>query len=126
MYVPGTQITLTFINVPQGEYAPLYYGHTQSGLTLASANPGNSYGLYVGGDGGNGAFHRSLSGAGQHVDDYQTRHQALVAKITQSGSSASETYQNTDPTSFSYVQATRLNAKSYEGVCFTDIFDPKL
>jgi hypothetical protein len=82
--------------------------------------------LYVGGDGGNGAFHKSLSGAGQKVDDYQARHQALVAKVTKSGGSASESYSTDDPTSFSYVQATKLSTKSYEGVCFLDVFGAKL
>ena len=113
MNVPGTQVALTFISVPIGEHCPLYYDAAEGSLNLASVNPGNSYQLYVGGEGGNGQFHDDLQDAGQQkVDDYASRHQALAAKVTQKGGSASETYQDVDPMCFSYVQVNKLNPKN--------------
>jgi hypothetical protein len=44
------------------------------------------------------------------------------------GGTASESYQTTDPSVFSYVQATLVNNKAnwHEGVCFVDVFPTQL
>jgi hypothetical protein len=140
MNIPNTSTTLVFLHVPllpldshgQKPQPLLYYKHGEGKLNLASINPGNSYDLYVGGGGGNKAFYELMDNAGQKkvyggTDDYKARHLALVAKANQAGGNgaASEIYKDTDPMRFSYVRATRLSTKTYEGVCFVDVFDAK-
>jgi len=124
--VPGTQVQISFYTFST-QYPPLYYGANEGTLNLASVNAGNSQGLYVGGGGVNLGFEGVLTASQKHVDDYQTRHQQLVAKAGVGGT-ASTAYPITDPCSFSYVNASQVSQTPgwYEGVCFVDVFDPKL
>src|SRR5206468_483332 len=68
----------------------------------------------------------SSATAATAADDYQGRHLRLLAKAG-AGGTASETYSSTDPCQFAYVNAAqRKGAPSTEGICFVDVFDPKL
>lgn len=62
-----------------------------------------------------------------NYDDYQDRHLKLIAKAGPGGT-ASETYTNTDPCAFSYVNAKQVSQTPgwYEGVAFVDVFDAAL
>ena len=146
--VPGSKTSIVFYTFT-GQYQPLYYGAGKGTLNLASVNAGNSNGLCVGLGGVNGGFFTALTKAGQtnanlssdavvngqkgcatlpvSTDDYQGRHQNLLAKAGATGT-AFEAYKNTDPCAFSFVNGAQVNYASgwYEGVCFVDVFDGKL
>ena len=147
--IPGTTIQACFLS-SAGNFPELYEAAKKGSLNLASVNAGNSDTLCVGLGGVNYGFYEVLSHAGQKsanlntqpasgnykpcaaasaaaaADDYQGRHLKLLAK-TGAGGTASETYTNTDPCLFAYVNAAqRKGAPGREGLCFVDVFDPKL
>lgn len=132
----GTQVAVEFVSFP-GRYPDLYYAAGEGVHNLASVNAGNSDGLCVGLAGVNGGFKHDLTVAGQKRvdlggapnDDYQDRHQRLLAKaLADPSRSATESYSAIDPSLFSYVYAAPVTQKSgwHDGVCFVDIFDPSL
>ena len=152
--IPGTTVQASFPSF-SGQFPELYETAQKSSLNLASLNlaslnAGNSDTLCVGLGGVNYGFYEVLSKAGQKnanlntqpasgnykpcaatsasaaADDYQGRHLNLLAKAAASGF-AWESYSNTDPCCFSYVHARqRTGAPGREGICFIDVFDPKL
>lgn len=139
--VPGTNIKVTFLTF-SGTHPDIYDATPQGTVRLVSVNAGNANanGLCVGLKGVNGAFlsvlaltqkRTNLSAQlscipGNH-DDYQDRHLKLLAKAD-AGGAPWESYANTDPCAFSFVNPARISqAPGYtEGVCFVDVFDPKL
>ena len=143
--VPGTKVSaafFTFGSTPPPkpsdpkQYPPIYYSAGEGTLAMASVNAGNSQSLEVGLGGVNRQFAAELGtgpgGAGQkHVnsgsDDYQARHNKLLAQAG-SGGTASDSYTTGDPSAFSFVQASLVNNKTgwYEGVCFVDLFSTTL
>ena len=139
--VPGTQVQIRFVTF-SSHFPPLYEAAGQGALNLASVNAGNSNGLCVGLGGVNGGFYLELTQQANqkrvnlspqlkcqpgNYDDYQDRHLKLIAKAGPGGT-ASETYTNTDPCAFSYVNAKQVSQTPgwYEGVAFVDVFDPAL
>ena len=147
--IPGTKVQATFPSFP-GSFPELYDKGHHGTLNLASVNAGNSDTLCVGLGGVNYGFYVVLTGAGQKaanlnpvppsdnnkpcssataataLDDYQGRHLKLLAKAG-TGGTASETYSTTDPCQFAYLNAAqRIGAPGTEGICFVDVFDPKL
>lgn len=135
--VPGTSVGVHFQTFPN-QYPPLYEAANQGSLNLASVNAGNADTLCVGLGGVNLQFLSDLSPTQKNAnlnqcnkagsrDDYQDRHVKLL-EAAAAGGPAWERYANTDPCAFSYVEPTGLgpNSATYEGVCFVDVFDPKL
>ena len=136
--VPGTKVQVSFYTFT-GSLPPLYYPANQGKLTVASVNAGNSDTLCVGLGGVNLGFLKKLGATQKRVnlspqqscaqgnyDDYQDRHVTLL-KQADGGGSAFNSYSNPDPCAFSYVNPARLGASTgWEGVCFVDVFDPKL
>ena len=145
---PGSSVDALFYDFT-GQFPPLYYKAGEGSLKLASVNAGNSNGLCVGLGGINGAFHLALTKAGQSnanldpqpsangqktcsplpttKDDYQGRHQNLLKKAGDSYT-ASESYDEANPTAFSYLGGNLLSSAKgwYDGICFVDTFDPAL
>ena len=139
--VPGTNVEVTFLTFT-GAHPDIYYSANEGKRNLASINAGNSSAacLCVGLSGVNGEF-LSVLGATQkranlspkqnciarNYDDYQDRHLKLLAQAD-AGKVTWESYSNTDPCAFSFVNPARISATAgyVEGVCFVDVFDPTL
>ena len=141
MLIPGTKVGAKFFTFPvtaQNPNPPIYYGRNEGTLLLASVNAGNSDGLCVGLGGVNGRFLAELQLTQKNAnlnqcvagskDDYQDRHQKLLAKAQAAGGVAYESYQNIDPCAFSYANTSQVNnvAGWHDGVCFVDVFDATL
>jgi hypothetical protein len=129
--VPGTKVKVAFYTFAP-PYPLLYDPTSAVKLVMASINAGESQGLGVGGGGVNKQFSLDLKSAGQTnissgKDDYADRHLKLLAKAASTGT-AYEAYQTPDPSAFSHVEASQVKQVNgyYEGVCFVDVFSPKL
>ena len=125
---PNTSVQARFLPAAPGTpYSPLFYGSGQPGNCMGSVNAGNSYALYVGGDGINAGFTSALGHAHQDTGVYAGLHTNLYAHAA-TGTAHRDTFAPNDPLQYAAVWRP-INSPVFfgmDGTVFIDVFKPGL
>jgi hypothetical protein len=132
-YIPGTKTEANVIDPnPMNSFVSLFLKNNETGnnknsgsVNAGTSNVGEVFAVGLGGI--NGAFAKSLQGAGQHTDAYQQIHQNVYDSLSGTQLSGfNSTFAANDPIIFSMIQKPdpSFNLPQYDGIVFIDIFNP--